>query len=119
MPSGKNAPCRRIFCSDDAGSAYVFGLPLTVEEAIQTLTADVEELVTNGTLKNGEGNGLVLKFEAAQRQLDEGHDAAGIAQLNAFINQINAFMTSGRLTASEGEPLIDATNATIDQVLFD
>ncbi len=100
------------------GSAYVFGLELTVEEAIQALTADLEELVTNGTLKNREGNQLVLKFEAAQRQLDEGHDAAAIGQLNAFINQINAFITSGKLTVSEGQPLIDATNATIDQVLF-
>ncbi len=107
-------------CEDGAicPDAFVAKLALTPAGAIQALIADIEELVTNGTLTGGVANGLASKFEQAQRQLDAGHDAAGIAQLRAFINQINALITSGRLTVSEGQPLIDATNAIIDQVLF-
>lgn len=38
-------------------------------------------------------------------------------QVLAFINQVDAFIESGSLSASQGQPLIDAGNAIVDLIL--
>lgn len=65
--------------------AFVAKLAFTPEEQIGIVTADVEELIDNGTLNTGQGNALTKKLESALKSLDKGNDIAAMNQLLAFI----------------------------------
>lgn len=88
----------------------------TPQAAIQMIIAKVQALVAQGVLNRGQGNALIVKLEAALRKLDRGSTNTAINQLQAFINQVEAFVRSKRLTAAQGQMLIDAANAVIDQI---
>jgi probable HAF family extracellular repeat protein len=90
--------------------------PATPEEAIADAVAEVAGLVDAGTLGQGEANALVTKLDAAQRQLDKGNIGPALNVLAAFINQVDAMVNSGRLTAEEAQPLIDAATAAIEMI---
>ena len=75
-----------------------------------TLTERVEALVADGALTQDQGAGLIDKIEEATAKIDAGHTAAACNQLTSFINQVNAFVTSGTLTPAQAQPLIDAAN---------
>jgi hypothetical protein len=69
---------------------------------IQSLTADVGVLVATGVLNPGQGGALIAKLDKGTRH-----------NLNAFINQVSAFISAGILTQQQGEALIDAANQII------
>ena len=95
-----------------SGIAFTFG-PIDIED----LTDAVRDLVTAGILNQGQGNSLISKLEVAREELDKGNDIAAMNLLLAFINQVQAFVNTGRLTEFEGQPLIDAANAIVAQIL--
>jgi len=88
-------------------------LPPTPQDDIEDVADEVDTLVDNGTLSGGEGNSLDAKLDAATRKLDEGKCKPAQQMLQAFIQQVQAMMASGRLTPAEGQPLIDAANAIL------
>ena len=45
--------------------------------------------------------------------MDKGNTKPAINQLQAFINAVNADISSGKLTPAQGQPLIDAANAIV------
>jgi hypothetical protein len=65
----------------------------------------VRDLAASGVLNQGNANALLAKL-----------NAAAINQLQAFINQVQALVQSRRLTAEQGQALIDAANHRIDQL---
>lgn len=75
---------------------------------IQHLIEAVEGLVESGVLNDGQGNALISKLEAALSSLENGNTNAACNQLQAFVNQVGAFVTSGVLPPQEGEELDDA-----------
>jgi hypothetical protein len=77
------------------------------------LVGDVGDLVTAGTLGNGEANALTSKLENSIKQMDRGNANAATNQLMAFINQVDALIKSGRLSQAQGQSLIDAANTII------
>ena len=83
---------------------------------IQELIDEVEVLINEGTLNNGQGNALITKLEDAILELNQGKTTPAINKLNAFINQVNAFINSGVLTETEGQELISAANDIIDLI---
>ena len=83
---------------------------------IKNLIAEVENLVASGILNQGQGNALIVKLEGALKKLEKGNIKAACNQLGAFVNQVNAFVNSGKLTPEQGQALIDAANAVIDQL---
>jgi hypothetical protein len=84
----------------------------TPSEAISGLINQIQSLVAAGTLNQGEGNSLIVKLEAGQASIGGGNTGAGCNQLEAFINEVEALIKSGRLTSLQGQPLIDlATTA--------
>jgi hypothetical protein len=89
---------------------------VTPEEAIADAAEDVAALVTDGILGNGEANALTSKLEAAQHQLDKANVKATANVLGAFINQVEAMVNSGRLTAEEAQPLLDSANDAIELI---
>ena len=74
---------------------------------------NVNELVNTGVLNQGQGNALMAKLDAATKQLEKGNTNPAINELQAFINQVDADIRSGKLTLVQGQPLIDMTNAII------
>lgn len=85
---------------------------ITTQDATQSVIEQVEGLV-GGTLNKGQGNSLIVKLEAAIRQMDSGNTDVAINQLQAFIGEINALISAGILSQEEAQPLIDAVNEII------
>ncbi|MGH7493499.1 MAG: SBBP repeat-containing protein [bacterium] len=85
----------------------------TPQQGIQGLIEKVQTLVAASALNQGNGNALISKLEAAIKQLDQGHTHPAINQLEAFTNQVNAFLNSGKLTSAQGQPLLDGANQII------
>jgi hypothetical protein len=75
------------------------------------LIAEIDALVTGGTLAPNKAHPLLTKLNQVVDKLNAGHTSEACGQLGAFINQINAYIRNGNLTAAQGQSLIDATNA--------
>jgi probable HAF family extracellular repeat protein len=87
--------------------------PPDPQALLNALSEAVQNLVDAGILNRGQGNSLVSKIEAANRQLDRENIPATVNILNALINQVEAFVQAGILSAAEGQTLIDLTTETI------
>jgi hypothetical protein len=90
---------------------------LSAQQQITLLSNQVNNLVSSGGLGSGNGNALTVKLDYAQASLNAGNVKEGVNQLNAFINQVNAFKKSGKLTAAQAQLLLDAANAAIISAL--
>jgi hypothetical protein len=73
-------------------------------------------LITSGALPSSNGEALLNKLDAAQKQLDKGNITATITKLQDFIMQVNDCIANGILTAAQGQPLIDDANAIISSL---
>jgi len=91
--------------------ALIVGTPV---ERINDLIAKVQALKAAGVLNKGQANALIVKLQAAKKNIDNGNINAAINELGAFINQVNAFVNVGILTVAQGEELVDAANAIIE-----
>ncbi len=101
--------------ADDDGGSTSYSLTITVlspQEGIQNLIDEVGALVPS-PLSQAEAGSLIVKLDAAINQLDKGHVTPVVKQLQAFIDEVNALIRSGRLDQATGEDLIDATNDII------
>jgi hypothetical protein len=114
---------------DIAGEAYysaygeyhatvwsVRGTPPAPVSQVQTIAGQVGALVTAGALNQGQGNSLLAKLNAVTAKINQGNTTAAINLLQAFINHCQSLVDSGVLTAAEGESLIDAATALINQL---
>jgi len=106
-----------VTVTDDDGGTGLDTLIVTVlspQGLIDDLIKAVEDLVAGDKLGHGQGNALIAKLEAAKKQLDrEKENSSAINELQAFINQVNALISSGDLFPEDGQPLIDAANMII------
>ena len=59
----------------------------------------------------------MVKLEAAIKKLQKDKSGGAIGKLMVFIDQVNGFISTGVLTPAEGDPLINAANAIIDEIL--
>jgi hypothetical protein len=83
----------------------------TPEGQIAALIAQIEALVAGGDLAQNKANPLLTKLNQVLDKLEREQTSAACGQLGAFINQVNAYIGNGTLTAADGQALIDATNA--------
>ena len=81
---------------------------LTTQEKIQNLINQVIDLIEDGALGEEEGAGLIACLGAAAEELDQGKPEAAANILEAFVNKIDAYVKSGKLTATEGLVLVKA-----------
>jgi len=88
--------------------------PLPAQQ-IQYMNTCVQDLVTSGVLNKGQSNALIVKLKAATQNLDAGNTKAATNELNAFINQVNAFKGK-QLSSTEAQVLIDAANSMINDL---
>lgn len=100
-----------------SGFPSVKGIAIYNPPTPAAVSESVSELVDAGTLNSGEGKALTHQLDVAQKQVDGDNASAAIGQLSAFINKVTALIVSGRLTEDEGQSLIDAVNAIIEQLI--
>lgn len=98
--------------TDAAGNPASCSFVVTVktpEQALIDLIAKVQALVP--PLTNTQANGLNSKLEAAIKDLKANDNLTPPCnKLNAFINQVQAFINDGTLTPAQGQTLIDCAN---------
>jgi hypothetical protein len=71
-------------------------VPPTAEELINQLMAKVDSLVDQGELKNGDGQSLNNKLEAALKDLDKGKQDHAIKKMNDFIKQVEKLISGNK-----------------------
>lgn len=90
--------------------------PPTPQKQIALIDTKVDTLVNSGVLDQGEGTALISKLDAATVQVNKGNNKAARNILGAFINTVEAFVNSNRLTSVQAQPLITAANAAISKL---
>jgi probable HAF family extracellular repeat protein len=90
--------------------------PPTLQKQIALIDSKVDTLVNAGTLDQGESSALISKLDAATVQVNKGNNNAARNVLGAFINTVEAFVNSGRLSTVQAQPLIDSTNIAINKL---
>lgn len=98
-----------VTVSDDAGGSGSATATVNVEStaaAVQALDRAISDLLARGDIAHGEANALGATLDAAARQIARGNPNAASGELGAFINQVNAAVQSGRLSAGAGQALI-------------
>ena len=83
-------------------------------EQILLLKKGVETLVTSGVLNAGQGNALLVKLRAAERQIGLGRIPTAVNQINAFIHQVEAFQTAGILSEDQAWGLLDDAEGILE-----
>jgi YVTN family beta-propeller protein len=93
-----------------------FFVPPTLEDLLEQLGLLVEGLEDDGSVNQGQARALLVKLATANEQLARGNVRPATNALNAFMNQVNAFMRGRRpvLTAAEGQQLLDAAQSIVD-----
>jgi len=100
-----------------AETASVAPVPVvTPEHAVADVAEQVAALVSGGIPGHGEATALTGKLEAAQYQLDKGNAQPAANVLGAFINQIEALVNSGRLSAEKAQPPVDSSNTPTELI---
>ncbi len=87
---------------------FVPGAAPTPQDRIQSLIASVNALVTDATLKPGQGNGLIQPLRNALRSLATDHVASACSQVYDFEVEVNGKILEGAVTVQDGAALIDA-----------
>ena len=91
----------------------LFAAEITAIEELISLVRSVA--VTNG-LNGGQTNSLVSKLENTIKSLQKCNTNPAVNRLGAFINEVEAYVGSGKLTAADGSDLIAAAQAIIDAI---
>ena len=87
--------------------------PLPPVVGISRARAAVAAFAESGALNNGQANSLRVKLDAAVRSIERGSVTAAAGQLEAFLNEVDALVRSGRLTRSQ----VDAVREVLGRVL--
>jgi PKD repeat protein len=93
-----------VFDGDDTGVGSQTVTVISTLQGVGDLKNLVTQLITDGTLPKGNGGSLTAKLGAAAQQLQLG-GTAGINELNAFNNEVDALVRSGRLSLADANTL--------------
>jgi DNA/RNA endonuclease G (NUC1) len=95
----------RVSDDDVTSSRKQFVTVITPLQGLAPAAGMIQELVSDGRINSGNGNSLSSKLDAAQRQLTQGGSIPAANQLSALLNEIDAMVRSGRLSAADAAPL--------------
>jgi FIMAH domain len=80
---------------------------LTPAQAIPDIVTKIEDLEDAGVLNQGQANSLIVKLNHAIDSLDSKPDQpTACNQLQAFVNEVNAYVQSGKLTQAQADTLL-------------
>ena len=100
----------RVYLLDGAQLSQI---TLIEVDPFDVLREDVEALGTSGVLNAGNANALLVKLDAAQTALAAGDTAGARDALTGFVNKVNALVRTGKLSAEQGAPLLEAARALL------
>jgi DNA/RNA endonuclease G (NUC1) len=86
---------------------------LTPAQAIGNAIALIDALAADGKIDAGTANSLKTKLESARAALDRDNDTAATGKLRALLNELQAMLSSDRLTPDE----IEALRQLIERVM--
>jgi probable HAF family extracellular repeat protein len=86
----------------------------TPQEILQGGVDEIVALLNLGVLNQGEAAALINTLNTAVAMLNDGRTTPAVNQLQAFIMRVERMIATGKLTAGEGQPLIDAARAVIN-----
>jgi len=78
---------------------------ITPQQGLEPAAGMIQQLASAGKLDAGNANSLGSKLAAAQLQLAKGNSTAAANQLSALLNEIDAMVRSGRLSAADAGQL--------------
>jgi hypothetical protein len=99
-----------------ARTATVFWIVRSAEEQILLLTSEINKLQAAGTLNFGQAQSLRAKLNSALRSVQRGNTTAARNQLNAFLHEVEAKVTAGTLSQTQGDDLITDAEAVLDKL---
>lgn len=108
---------RAIDCDDNNAEKYPgHGCIDDVLKAIDDVSEDLKNLVgTEGyNLNSAQTQSLLTKLQQAAAKVGSDNITSAIGKLNSFINQINAFINSGKISSEVGNSLIGDVRIIID-----
>lgn len=88
----------------------------TAAHAVGGLRATVAALAADGALASGTAASLLAKLGAAEQSLGRGDVGAAAGQLRAFVEEVRALVSAGRLSAAEGDALIAAAQRILRSI---
>jgi PKD repeat protein len=101
---------------DDDGGAGQSTATVTVQTAEQALTSIAGYVQNIKSLNGGQRNSLTAKLDAASASAARGNTTAANNQLNGFLNEVQADLTTGRISAGDAATL-QAAVYTVDAAL--
>ncbi len=117
---GVDPTTNRIYVAEERLNRVAAIGAVTPDQAVQLLMARVNRLVASGDLSQSDANALDVTLSVVQQKLSAGDSQGALAALklldNAFINKVQALVTSGRLAQMQGQALIDGANSLISQL---
>ena len=82
--------------------------------AINDVIIDLKDLTDEGTITSSQAQALLVKLDSAIKKIESDKIEPAIGSLNAFINQVTAFINSGKISSSVGNSLIVDVKNIID-----
>jgi DNA/RNA endonuclease G (NUC1) len=95
----------RVSDDDVTSSRKQIVTVITQQQGLEPASGMIQSLAGSGGINAGNVNSLTSKLYAAQVQLQQGNSTAAANQLSALINELDAMVRSGRLTAGDALPL--------------
>jgi hypothetical protein len=96
---------------DDDGGAGVATTTAVVQTPQQALSSIEAYVRSIKTLNKGQMNSLIVKLEAASASAARGDTKAAHNQMSAFLNEIRAYVKTGKVTYGEQTILTGAIHA--------
>jgi hypothetical protein len=109
-------PNTRDLCRNTPAGSIVDADGCIPQQRIGQLDAQIDALLSDGTLTPDQAAGMNDKLTAALASIDAGRNTAACGQLGALINQVGALVNSGALSAQSGAELRAAASATQVQI---
>jgi hypothetical protein len=100
-----------------AGGTSVVSTNVTCVALVRSVSDLANELASSGVLSQGEANALLVKLDASTASAEKGNVTAAIRQLEAFKNEIEALLLSGRLTQAQRDDINAAADRQIAHLL--
>jgi hypothetical protein len=103
-------------CPNTPTGASVDASGCIPQQRIEQLDAQVDALLSDGTLTSDQAAGLNDKLTAALASIDVGRTTPACWQLRAFIGQVSGLMRTGSLSPQTGGELLEAASALRAQI---
>jgi hypothetical protein len=79
---------------------------LTPAQAIPNVITTIQGLQTAGVLNGGQANSLIVKLNHAINRNAKPGQPTACNQLQAFVNEVNAYVSGGKLTQAQADSLL-------------